>query len=166
MDSSRPWGLVRRPVRAVLAGLAILAIGSVAWPTRRGPESAADPAAGLDVRTPVPAHVMSTLRRACFDCHSNDTRWPWYSRLPVASQLIERDVKAGRGQLNFSLWTEYNPFDRAGMLDRVCEMATTRAMAPWPYRLLHSEARLSAVDVAALCAWTEIEATRLVEGGS
>jgi hypothetical protein len=109
---------------------------------------------------------MSTLRRACFDCHSNETRWPWYASLPIASWLLARDVKAGRGQLNFSRWTEYNPFDRAGMLDKACELATSRTMPLPPYLLLHREARLSDTDIAALCAWTRIEATRLVEGGS
>ena len=155
-----------RPGRMILAALAIIAIGSVAWSPSRDPETQADPAAGLNVRTPVPAGVMSTLRRACFDCHSNETRWPWYSSLPGASWVIARDVKAGRGQLNFSRWMEYNPFDRAGMLDKVCELATSRAMPLLPYRVLHREARLSETDVTALCAWTEIEATRLVGGGS
>lgn len=150
----------------MLAALAILAIGSAAWSPSREPEIPADPAAGLSVRTPVPGHVMSVLRRACFDCHSNETRWPWYSSLPIASWLIGRDVKAGRGQINFSRWTEYNPFDRAGMLDKVCEMATARRMPPRPYRMLHPEARLSDSDVTDLCAWTQLEATRLVEGGS
>lgn len=152
--------------KMILAALAIIAIGSVAWSPSRDPETQADPAAGLNVRTPVPAGVMSTLRRACFDCHSNETRWPWYSSLPVASWAIARDVKAGRSQLNFSRWTKYNPFDRAGMLDKVCELATSRTMPLLPYRILHSEARLSETDITALCAWTEREATRLVGGGS
>jgi hypothetical protein len=122
--------------------------------------------ARLGMSTPVPAHVMSTLRQACFDCHSNETRWPWYSTLPIASWLIEHDVNAGRGQFNFSRWTEYNPFDRASTLVRICEMATARAMPPQRYRMLHAEARLSEADVTELCAWTRLEATRLAGGGS
>jgi hypothetical protein len=150
----------------ILAALAILAIGSVAWSPSRDPGPPADPAFGLSMKTPVPTHVMSTFRQACFDCHSNETRWPWYSSLPIASWLIARDVKSGRGQINFSRWTEYNPFDRASMLVKVCEMATARRMPPLRYRMLHSEARLPDTDVTQLCAWTQIEATRLVAGGS
>jgi hypothetical protein len=149
-----------------LAALAILAIGSVVWSPSRDPGPVPDPAAGLGKRTPVPLHVMSTLRQACFDCHSNETRWPWYSSLPIASWLIGRDVKSGRGQINFSHWTEYNPFDRASMLGRMCELATARTMPPQRYRMLHAEARLADTDVTELCAWTRLEATRLVEGGS
>ena len=109
---------------------------------------------------------MSVLRRACFDCHSDETRWPWYAQLPVASHLIERDVRDGRGQLNWSRWEQYNPFDRAGMLDKVCELASMRSMPPWQYRLLHAEARVTATEISELCAWTEREAARLVHGGS
>src|SRR5512147_1206625 len=92
---------VMRPGRVMLAALAILLIGW-AWPPSREREAPIDPALGLSVRTPVPMHVMSTLRRACFDCHSNETRWPWYSSLPIASWLIARDVRSGRSQVNFS----------------------------------------------------------------
>lgn len=157
-----------KPRRMILAALAlvILVIASVALSPSREPDPDVDPAAVLNVKRPVPAPVMSTLRRACFDCHSNETRWPWYSSLPGVSWAIARDVKAGRGQLNFSRWTKYNPFDRAGMLDKVCEMVTAGRMPLWPYRMLHPEARLSAADVAELCAWTRLEATHLVEGGS
>jgi hypothetical protein len=149
-----------------LAALVILAIASVALGPSHDPETGIDPAAGLNVKRAVPAAVMSTLRRACFDCHSNETRWPWYSSLPGVSWAVARDVAAGRGQLNFSRWTEYNPFDRAGMLDKVCEVVTAGRMPLRPYRLLHPESRLSRADVAELCSWTRLEATHLVEGGS
>ena len=156
---------MRRTVFLIVAAMLIvtMAFAVRSHPDRR--EQPVDPAAGVNGRRPVPAAVMSTLRRACFDCHSNETRWPWYSSLPGASWAIERDVNAGRGQLNFSRWAEYNAFDRASLLDKACELATARKMPLLPYRLLHTEARLSAYDIAALCAWTEIEATRLVEGG-
>ena len=122
--------------------------------------------AAIDVGTPMPAAFRTTLRRACFDCHSEETRWPWYARLPIASHLIERDVMKGRGQLNWSHWGEYNPFDQADMLDKVCDLASNGTMPPWQYRLLHPEARLSTADVTMLCNWTQLEANRLVNGGS
>ena len=124
------------------------------------------PALALTAHASVPPEIDNVLRRACFDCHSNDTRWPCYSSIPPGSWLIAHDVDAGRGQLNFSRWGEYNPFDRADMLDKICDFATKRKMPLWPYRLLHRDARLSDADVAALCRWTDTEATRLVDGGS
>ena len=149
-----------------MAGLLILLIASAARSYSRPPGRPANPVAGIDATTPVPAPVMSTLRRACFDCHSDETRWRWYSALPVAAWLIEHDVNEGRGQLNFSRWTDYNRFDRADLLDKACEKATKRDMPLWQYRILHRDARLSEADIAALCAWSRHEATRLVGAGS
>ena len=155
-----------RPGRLALAGLTLLAIAIVVRAQFREPDAPADPALGLAARTVVPDIVMSTLRRACFDCHSNETRWPWYSRLPIASWLIDRDVKAGRGQLNFSRWAQYNRFVRAELLDKICDRVTAGQMPLPQYLLLHGEARLSQTDEAGLCEWTRHEATRLVQGGS
>ena len=153
-----------RPGLALVGALLVLA-PALSIRSRVGrPVVHADPAFGVNAHGTVPTAVMTTLRRACFDCHSDQTRWPWYSTLPVVSWLVERDVTNARRQLNFSRWEEYNPFDRAGMLDEVCERAATRTMPPQPYRLLHGESRLSPDDLAALCAWTEQEATRLVGG--
>jgi hypothetical protein len=140
------------------------AIGSAARLRPKQAVVGVDPSVSLNVQSAVPAPVMSTLRRACFDCHSEATHWPWYAPLPVASHLIERDVREGRGQLNMSRWTQYNPFDRADMLDKMCQRASNGRMPPWQYRLMHPGARLSEKDVAALCTWTQDEAARLVEG--
>jgi hypothetical protein len=149
-----------------MAGAVVmLAIGSVARSRPNEPVVSGDRSASLSERTPVPAPVMTTIRHACFDCHSDETRWPWYAALPVASHLLQRDVAEGRGQLNLSRWTQYNSFDRADMLDKMCELASSGEMPPWQYRLLHSEARLSGTDVTALCGWSQHEATRLVLGG-
>lgn len=151
--------------RLILAGLLmlILVIASAARSHSGLRGSAADPAAGIEANAAVPAPVMSTLRRACFDCHSDQTHWPWYSSLPVASWLLERDVTQGRGQMNLSQWARYNRFDRADLLDKACELAVKRDMPLRPYRLLHREARLSEADISALCAWSRQEAARLVE---
>jgi hypothetical protein len=149
-----------------LAGLAGLVLAVVVRAQFRQPDVRPDPALGLSARTTVPEPVMSTLRRACFDCHSNETRWPWYSRLPVASWLIERDVTTGRGQLNFSRWAEYSKSVRVDLLDKLCERVTAGQMPLRPYLMLHGEARLSTADVAMLCEWSGSEATRLLQGGS
>jgi Haem-binding domain len=151
--------------RLVVAACVIVAIGCAALSRPSLSDVHDEPSVAANVGTSVPSPVMSMLRRACFDCHSNETRWPWYAQLPIASHLIERDVKNGRGQLNWSHWAEYNPFDRAGMLDKVCELSSMKSMPPWPYRMLHPDARLSVIDVEALCEWTQLEATRLTQGG-
>jgi len=86
--------------------------------------------------------------------------------VPPASWLVAHDVKGGQGQLNFSAWGRYNPFDRADMLDKICDRVSKGRMPIWQYRLLHPEARLSDGDVQAVCDWTSAEAARLVQGGT
>jgi cytochrome c len=151
---------------ALAAALMLVTIGAAARSRPSRPVGSADSAASVSAGTPVPAPVMSTLRRACFDCHSDETRWPWYAALPIASHLIVRDVTAGRGQVNLSRWTQYNSFDRMDMLDKMCQLASSGQMPPWQYRLMHFDARLSSTDVAAMCAWSQREATRLMQGGT
>ena len=85
--------------------------------------------------------------RACFDCHSNDTVWPWYSSIAPVSWLVQRDVDEGRRTLNFSEW------DRAQR--EAHESASTvrkREMPPWFYELRARGARLTAAERSALAA--------------
>jgi heme-binding protein len=112
------------------------------------------------------AQTRTLAKSACFDCHSNETRWPWYSSVPVVSWLIEHDVSEGRAQLNFSTWHDYTTFERADLLDKVCEKAAKREMPLWQYRLLHPDSRLDPSAVAAICEWSRREAARLVGAGS
>ncbi len=152
---------------AIAAGAVatLLVVGARRAPDRLSPAHA-DPAKALAARAIVPPDVSGLLHRACFDCHSEETVWPWYARVPVGAWVVTRDVEQGRKQMNFSRWGEYNPFDRADMLDKVCERATKHEMPLRPYTWLHAEARLSDADIAALCRWTDAEAARLVNGGT
>jgi hypothetical protein len=122
-----------------------------------------DSALGLEATASVPPDVLAMLRTSCFDCHSDETRWPWYTRAFPASWLVSHDVEEGRGQLNLSRWSEYNVFDRADLLDEMCEHATTGEMPLWQYTLMHRDARLSAPQIETLCAWTAAELERLLE---
>ncbi len=82
---------------------------------------------------------------ACFDCHSNETKWPWYSNVAPVSWLVQRDVDAGRDKLNFSEWDQPQP-----EADEAVEVVDEGEMPPWQYRLLHSDARLSSEERQAL----------------
>lgn len=55
-----------------------------------------------------PEHVMGVLRKSCFDCHSQQTRWPWYSHLPLIGAELEKDVVQGRRHMNLSEWNTHS----------------------------------------------------------
>jgi hypothetical protein len=92
-----------------------------------------------------PPEVEAILRRACFDCHSNETRWGWTSHVAPASWLVQRDVDLGRGELNFSEWQRSQ--EAAG---EAAESVREGEMPPLPYLLLHPSARLSPPERAQL----------------
>lgn len=109
-----------------------------------------------------PAETSEILHRACYDCHSNETRWPWYASVAPASWLVQHDVDEGRRRLNFSSWQDYtsDPETAAHKLDELAKAVTRGDMAPWHYRLLHPGAQLNDEDRAALTRWAEEEARR------
>lgn len=99
-----------------------------------------------------PARV---LLRACADCHSNHTEWPWYSHVAPLSTWIAWDVREGRERLDLSLWETYSPGKRSDILESICGLISTGRMPPRLYRSLHSEARLSETEKKAVCSWVE-----------
>ncbi len=97
--------------------------------------------------------VRAILRRACYDCHSHETAWPWYSAMAPVSWVVAHDVGEGRGELNFSTWNRVPAARRAGKAGKICEVLAERDMPPWYYPVAHPGARLSAEDRAKLGAW-------------
>lgn len=83
--------------------------------------------------------------RACYDCHSNQTTWPWYSNIAPFSWLIQHDVEEGRSRLNF---TEWNGSREGG--DDATRQVQRGSMPQWYYVGLHPAANLSAVEKQAL----------------
>jgi Haem-binding domain len=106
-----------------------------------------------------PPQVESALRRACYDCHSNETRWPWYSRVAPVSWLIARDVERGRRELNFSEWASYYPATRKRKLEWMQRVLREQEMPKWSYRLIHSQARLTDADREIVDRWIRSEIT-------
>jgi Haem-binding domain len=101
--------------------------------------------------------IEVTLRRACYDCHSNETRWPWYSAIAPVSWLIADHVNLGRKEINFSEWGSYYPATRRRKLEWMGRALHEEVMPPWSYRLMHPGSRLSGADRAALEQWIEAE---------
>lgn len=105
----------------------------------------------------VPDYLRPIISRACRDCHTNQTQWPWYSRLPLIALLIEHDVKKGREHLNFSTWAANQSHQPTrNQLQEVCDAVSDNAMPPRSYRILHPKSRLSPRDIDAFCDWADM----------
>jgi hypothetical protein len=95
------------------------------------------------------------LVRACGNCHSNHTDWPWYSHVAPVSWWIARHVSEGREKLNFSEWETYSTWQKRDKLDSMCGLISTGRMPPRLYSAMHPEARLTEKDKNAVCAWVK-----------
>jgi Haem-binding domain len=100
-----------------------------------------------------PSAVQALLQRACYDCHSNKTRWPWYSYVAPMSFLITHDVTEGRRELNFSLWNQYEERRKTRKLKEIVEQVEKGKMPQWYYVSLHPDAKLSAADRELIVKW-------------
>ena len=101
-----------------------------------------------------PPAVQALLKRSCYDCHSNQTRWPWYARVAPVSWLVAHDVHEGREHLNFSTWGRYSADERREHVEEIRENVEEGEMPLWFYLPLHPEAKLTAADVERIARWT------------
>lgn len=112
---------------------------------------------------PAPPEVAEVFESACYNCHSNQVRWPWYSYVAPVSWLIAHDVSEAREHLNFSEWGLDPEEDMEDLLEEIWEEVEEGEMPLKKYRLLHPEARLTERQKGLIEDWTSEAASRLEE---
>ena len=100
-----------------------------------------------------PIEVISVFKKSCYDCHSNETEWPWYSYIAPVSWLVSSDVDGGRSHLNFSVWGNLSRKDIVKMKEEIWEEIEKGDMPLWKYRLLHLDANLTQEDKNLIGDW-------------
>jgi hypothetical protein len=122
-------------------------------PARTNPVTG--PERALAAQVQVSPEARAILDRACRDCHSNETRWPWYSNVAPVSWFVVDHVNHGRRHFNYSDWAQYPAEEADRILMNTCAFARKESMPLPSYRVMHRGARLSDADITALCDWTE-----------
>jgi hypothetical protein len=97
----------------------------------------------IETRAVGPDPVMQLLRRSCFDCHSNETEWPWYGKVAPFSWAFAHDVNKGREKLNFSEWNRLSQGERDRRLDEIWKRVKSGDMPPALYVFGNQEARVT-----------------------
>ena len=123
--------------------LLVVAVSIQFIPARRD-----NPPPDGSLRAPERAAVI--LQRSCYDCHSHDTRWPWYSAVAPLSWLLADEVRRGRRAVNFSVWDQYDPLTRDDLRRESIEEIRAQRMPPATYLWLHPGAAVSRGDLADL----------------
>ena len=157
MTTGSRWLVPAAALLGVAAGLQLVPSPRPGNPRTAGERS-------IEAILGVPPAVDAILQKACRDCHSNETRWPWYSYVAPVSWMVARDVQRARGAVNLSEWARHpgpNPGAAAGTLSAACAGLQIGRMPPAPYRLMHPEARLTAGEIELFCSWTVAESRLL-----
>ena len=135
--------------RALLIIFAIVLLMQAIQTEKTNPQSSKE----LEIKAePV---VMDIFKKACYDCHSNQVRWPWYSHVAPFSWTIVKHVDEGRASLNFSTWEEYNDEQKKKKLKEIYRTAYA-SMPLGSYMYFHEEAELTRDERMIIRAWTGV----------
>lgn len=138
---------MKRTVLVLVLALAVILVAIQLVPVDR-----TNPAVVADFDGP-PA-VKAVLETSCYDCHSHETSWPWYSRIAPFSWLVAHDVEEARDHLNFSQWGNLDAKRREKLTEEMWEEVEEGEMPLKMYLLAHPDARLSEAGKATLRDWS------------
>jgi hypothetical protein len=104
---------------------------------------------------PVPADVNTILVKACFDCHSNKTRYPWYAEIQPVGLWLADHIKDGKRELNFNEFSSYRIAKQYHKLEECIDEVKGGGMPLWSYKTVHHDAKLTDAERGILINWCE-----------
>jgi hypothetical protein len=154
----KPWA------KRTLIVLAMLLVGiQFVQPARTNPHE--DPAKAIFADATVWQNPPKAIERACLDCHSSRTRWPWYAHVAPVSWLVAHDVAEARENLDFSNWGDYDKAQKSAKLADICKLVKAHSMPLPIYITMHDEAKLTDQERQETCSWAESARARLGAAG-
>ena len=152
---------MKRVLSRVLFVLVLVAVGMQFFrPERSNPPE--DPTRTLGAVVTVPANVNDILERACADCHTYRSKWPWYSQVAPVSWFVARHVEEAREHLNLSDFGAYEPYRQQHKLEEIAHEVDEGEMPLSSYLPLHPEAKLSDQERQTLVAWATAERGKIL----
>ena len=142
------WNLIRKILIAALIALVIIQFISI---DKTNPEVIVDQDF-INITNP-PAKVASMLRNACYDCHSHESVYPWYTNVQPVAWWIKGHIKGGKQHLNYSEWGTYTEDKKSHKIEESIEEIEANHMPLKSYTWTHSDAQLSHRDREELIQW-------------
>ena len=103
----------------------------------------------------VPDKVLGILQKSCYDCHSNNTKYPWYAGIQPAAWLMASHIKEGKANLNFSEFEAYSNRKQQSKLQAIANSIKDKTMPLWSYSMIHKDTVLSQQNKALLLDWIQ-----------
>ncbi|GAB2550448.1 heme-binding domain-containing protein [Spirosoma aerophilum] len=135
----------------VLALLAVFVLIQFIRPEKN--ESTGVSANDITAKYAVPAAVQATLKRSCYDCHSNNTTYPWYDRIQPVAWWLNHHIDEGKRELNFSEFASYSPKKADHKLEEIGEAVTDGWMPLGSYLWIHTDAKLKPEEARQIADW-------------
>jgi hypothetical protein len=140
--------------RKVLIGLLVLLIVAQFFQPSHN-NGTAEAATDITHAVQVPDSVMSLLKTSCYDCHSNHTDYPWYSKITPVNWWLEHHVNEGKRELNFSAFTNYTFKRKNKKLEQTADLVKKHEMPLDSYLWIHMDAKLNEAQIKLITDWTQ-----------
>jgi|TARA_E500000318_G_scaffold93199_1_gene92178 Haem-binding domain len=101
----------------------------------------------------VPKDIRDKMQVSCYDCHSNNTQYPWYNKIQPIAWFLEDHIKAGKEELNFNTWGDYSARRKKSKLKSIASQIEDNKMPLNSYILIHGEATFSKVEKERILGW-------------
>lgn len=140
--------------KIILLILLIVFVGIQFIPTKRNQSSDVPITDFMTVNT-VPQNVSNALKTSCYDCHSNNTSYPWYNKVQPVAWILENHIEEGKAELNFSEWENYSERRKKSKLKSIVSQIEDGKMPLPSYTLLHGDAKLSFKQKEEIIKWID-----------
>jgi hypothetical protein len=151
-----------KAVKKILIALAVVFIAIQFIPSGI-PENIPEDKNSIANSNLVSGPVKDQIKKSCFDCHSNQVQFPWYSKLAPSSWLLANHIREGKSHLNFSEWEAYSNREKIGLLEDIKDEVGSGKMPLKSYLLIHRDAKLNPEEISALIRWADEASARMLE---
>ncbi|MCB0507485.1 MAG: heme-binding domain-containing protein [Bacteroidetes bacterium] len=134
-----------RVLKIITLVLLVVFVGIQLVPTERN-QSDVVPKTDFIVANNPPKDISNLLKSSCYDCHSNNTDYPWYNKVQPVSWFLERHIKKGKSELNFNEWNDYSNRRKNSKLKSIINQIKDNEMPLSSYTLIHKDAILSKTE--------------------
>ncbi len=139
-------------VKIILMIVLVVFVGIQFIPTKRN-QSENTSVSDFMIVYNVPKQIEDKIKVSCYDCHSNNTQYPWYNKVQPLAWLLENHIKEGKADLNFSDYGDYSKRRQKNKLKSIISQIRNDEMPIWSYTIIHNDAKISASNKEIIMEW-------------
>lgn len=147
---------MKKAIKKITILLVIALVGIQFMPTKRNISDVV-PATDINTVFNVPEGITATFKTSCYDCHSNNTVYPWYNKIQPMAWLLENHINNGKAELNFNEFGDYSVRRQKSKLKSIASQINDGEMPISSYTIIHQDAKLSESDKKLIKEWANVK---------